>query len=198
MLKSADENLQGNAKFAVAVDGCNEKLQQRKQSIDAARKKVSAFRPKPFPLAAVPVAVPLQVHLRPLTNKPAQHGQVSKSQVHAFILVRNLLQSLGKGERSWSGMQGEATVPSTLGDEFDTNPFLRPSDPRIRKHLGAKKPLVESCNLLPLLANDGKKFTAPQLCNLSHSVSMQSAMASLLPKLSCSALQAISVHTFSD
>ncbi len=33
-------------------------------------------------------------------------------------------------------MQGEATVPSNLGDEFDTNPFLRPSDPNIRKSLG--------------------------------------------------------------
>ena len=33
-------------------------------------------------------------------------------------------------------VQGEATVPSNLGDEFDTNPFLRPSDPNIRKKLG--------------------------------------------------------------
>ena len=83
--------------------------------------------------------------------------------MYAFIKVRILLQSLGKGERSWSGMQGEATVPSTLGVEFDTNPFLRPSDPSIRKHLGAKTPLVKSCNLLPLLANEGKNFPAPQL-----------------------------------
>jgi hydroxyacylglutathione hydrolase len=29
-------------------------------------------------------------------------------------------------------LQGEATVPSTLGDELDTNPFLRPSDAGIR------------------------------------------------------------------
>jgi hydroxyacylglutathione hydrolase len=29
-------------------------------------------------------------------------------------------------------MQGEATVPSTLGDELDTNPFLRPNDAAIR------------------------------------------------------------------
>ena len=48
MLNSADVNQQGNAKFAVAVDESNEKLQQRKQSIDAAREKVSAFRPKPL------------------------------------------------------------------------------------------------------------------------------------------------------
>ncbi len=27
-------------------------------------------------------------------------------------------------------------MPSNLGDEFDTNPFLRPSDPNIRKKLG--------------------------------------------------------------
>ena len=33
-------------------------------------------------------------------------------------------------------MQGEATVPSNMGDELDTNPFLRPSDPNIRKKLG--------------------------------------------------------------
>ncbi|KAK9811355.1 hypothetical protein WJX72_002367 [[Myrmecia] bisecta] len=32
--------------------------------------------------------------------------------------------------------QGRPTVPSILGDEFDTNPFLRPWDPAIRKHLG--------------------------------------------------------------
>lgn len=29
-------------------------------------------------------------------------------------------------------VQGEATVPSTLGDELDTNPFLRPQDAGIR------------------------------------------------------------------
>ena len=33
-------------------------------------------------------------------------------------------------------VQGQATVPSTLGDELDTNPFLRPNDPAIRKSLG--------------------------------------------------------------
>ena len=32
--------MQGNAKFAVAVDGSNEKLQQRKQTIDALRREV--------------------------------------------------------------------------------------------------------------------------------------------------------------
>jgi hydroxyacylglutathione hydrolase len=29
-------------------------------------------------------------------------------------------------------LQGEATVPSVLGDEFDTNPFLRPHDAGVR------------------------------------------------------------------
>ena len=33
-------------------------------------------------------------------------------------------------------MQGEATVPSTLGEELDTNPFLRPQSPAIRATLG--------------------------------------------------------------
>lgn len=32
--------------------------------------------------------------------------------------------------------QGEATVPSVLGDELDTNPFLRPQHPAIRKAMG--------------------------------------------------------------
>ncbi len=31
--------------------------------------------------------------------------------------------------------QGEATVPSTLQQELDTNPFLRPQDPDIRATL---------------------------------------------------------------
>ena len=35
-------------------------------------------------------------------------------------------------------VQGQATVPSTLGDELDTNPFLRPDDPAIRKSLGER------------------------------------------------------------
>lgn len=29
-------------------------------------------------------------------------------------------------------LQGEATVPSTLGEELDTNPFLRPHEAGIR------------------------------------------------------------------
>jgi hypothetical protein len=33
--------------------------------------------------------------------------------------------------------QGEPTVPSLLGDELDTNPFLRPGDPEIRSSVGA-------------------------------------------------------------
>ncbi|GIL71424.1 hypothetical protein Vretimale_2710 [Volvox reticuliferus] len=33
-------------------------------------------------------------------------------------------------------MKGEATVPSTLGEEKATNPFLRPGDPAIRKQMG--------------------------------------------------------------
>lgn len=32
--------------------------------------------------------------------------------------------------------KGEATVPSTLGEELDTNPFLRPQSPAIRATLG--------------------------------------------------------------
>ena len=31
--------------------------------------------------------------------------------------------------------QGEATIPSTLQQELDTNPFLRPQDPDIRTTL---------------------------------------------------------------
>ncbi|GBF93843.1 hydroxyacylglutathione hydrolase [Raphidocelis subcapitata] len=33
--------------------------------------------------------------------------------------------------------KGEATVPSLLGEELDTNPFLRPQDPEIRASVGA-------------------------------------------------------------
>lgn len=33
--------------------------------------------------------------------------------------------------------QGEATVPSTLGEELDTNPFLRATDPGVRAAVGA-------------------------------------------------------------
>lgn len=29
-------------------------------------------------------------------------------------------------------LQGEATIPSILGDELDTNPFLRPHDAGVR------------------------------------------------------------------
>lgn len=32
--------------------------------------------------------------------------------------------------------RGEATVPTTIGAELAANPFLRPADPAIRKHLG--------------------------------------------------------------
>jgi hypothetical protein len=34
-------------------------------------------------------------------------------------------------------LQGEPTVPSLLGEELDTNPFLRPGDPEIRRKVGA-------------------------------------------------------------
>jgi hydroxyacylglutathione hydrolase len=34
-------------------------------------------------------------------------------------------------------VQGEPTVPSLLGDELDTNPFLRPGDSGIRASVGA-------------------------------------------------------------
>lgn len=34
-------------------------------------------------------------------------------------------------------VQGIPTIPSTLQEELDTNPFLRPNDPAIRKNLGA-------------------------------------------------------------
>jgi hydroxyacylglutathione hydrolase len=33
-------------------------------------------------------------------------------------------------------LQGIPTVPSLLGDEKKTNPFLRPFDPELRKQLG--------------------------------------------------------------
>jgi hypothetical protein len=33
--------------------------------------------------------------------------------------------------------QGEPTVPSLLGDELDTNPFLRPADAGVRAAVGA-------------------------------------------------------------
>ena len=32
-------------------------------------------------------------------------------------------------------VQGIPTIPSTLQEELDTNPFLRPDDPAIRKNL---------------------------------------------------------------
>ena len=32
--------------------------------------------------------------------------------------------------------RGEPTVPGRIGEELKTNPFLRPADPAIRKHLG--------------------------------------------------------------
>ena len=32
--------------------------------------------------------------------------------------------------------RGEPTVPGRIGEELETNPFLRPADPAIRKHLG--------------------------------------------------------------
>ena len=32
--------------------------------------------------------------------------------------------------------RGEPTIPSTLGQELDTNPFLRPHDPALRAQLG--------------------------------------------------------------
>lgn len=35
--------------------------------------------------------------------------------------------------------QGIPTIPSLLGDELATNPFLRPSDPAIRKNLGVSE-----------------------------------------------------------
>ena len=44
---------------------------------------------------------------------------------------------------------GFATVPSLLGDEKRTNPFLRPFDPEIRKELG-----------VPVDASDAEAFTA--------------------------------------
>ncbi|MGI9494374.1 MAG: hydroxyacylglutathione hydrolase C-terminal domain-containing protein, partial [Geminicoccaceae bacterium] len=31
---------------------------------------------------------------------------------------------------------GQPTIPTTLGQERATNPFLRPADPMIRKQLG--------------------------------------------------------------
>jgi len=43
--------------------------------------------------------------------------------------------------------QGKPTLPTTIGEELDTNPFLRPSDKSIRQHLG-----MES-------ANDAEVFT---------------------------------------
>lgn len=40
------------------------------------------------------------------------------------------------GPRAPTHTQGHPTVPSLLGDEFDTNPFLRPQDPAIRQAVG--------------------------------------------------------------
>ncbi|RUZ70816.1 hydroxyacylglutathione hydrolase, partial [Mesorhizobium sp. M7A.F.Ca.US.006.01.1.1] len=34
---------------------------------------------------------------------------------------------------------GKATLPTTIGEELSTNPFLRWHDPAIRKHLGLEK-----------------------------------------------------------
>lgn len=45
--------------------------------------------------------------------------------------------------------QGQATVPSMLGDELRCNPFLRPSSPAIRQALG-----------VPAAASDVEAFGA--------------------------------------
>ena len=38
--------------------------------------------------------------------------------------------------QSFGVVQGVPTIPSTLQEELETNPFLRPDDPAIRKSLG--------------------------------------------------------------
>jgi hydroxyacylglutathione hydrolase len=32
--------------------------------------------------------------------------------------------------------EGKPTLPTTIGEELDTNPFMRPDDSAIREHLG--------------------------------------------------------------
>ncbi len=39
-------------------------------------------------------------------------------------------------DRGLPSVQGKATVPSRLGEELETNPFLRPSSAAIRAALG--------------------------------------------------------------
>ena len=65
---------------------------------------------------------------------------------YGVVPVCNLAPDITGPLISW--VQGEATVPSNLGDEFDTNPFLRPSDPSIRKKLGKQSSLA-LCYTLP-------------------------------------------------
>ncbi len=68
--------MQGNAKFAVAVDGSNEKLQQRKQTIDALRQKV---RP--------PLASDLSLHLLSNTHTGVL-SRISAARFAPFGLAR--------------------------------------------------------------------------------------------------------------
>lgn len=147
--------VQSNAKFAVAVDGSNEKLQQRKQTIDILRQKVTALPCLSQLIYKIGgtestsnVSSILQPYNRNLIRADErlvlQHPHERKSCLSCSVLsaagaIEQRAYWLWRSRLSayrWTALQGEATVPSNMGDEIDTNPFLRPSDPSIRRKLG--------------------------------------------------------------
>jgi hydroxyacylglutathione hydrolase len=63
------------------------------------------------------------VHGAQLAKPTNQHARITNTPRHKPIQTKT--------------KKGEPTVPSLLGEELDTNPFLRPFDPEIREKAGA-------------------------------------------------------------
>ena len=82
-----------------------------------------------------------------LSSKPMvySHGHVTSASPHYTQSNARFAVSVDPGNADLqkrkeavdaARAKGEPTIPSVLGDEFKTNPFLRPFDPAIREALG--------------------------------------------------------------
>ena len=121
----AHEYTSANARFAAAVNPGNAALAARKAAVDEARRKArggaraAAPRPRSRPAAA--------------GGAPPNHPPAGPPIAPAYDTPPNTWNT----NTYVHSTQGEATVPSLLGDELDTNPFLRPGDPEVRAAVGA-------------------------------------------------------------
>lgn len=115
----AHEYTLSNAKFAAHVDPGNGVLAERKREVERLRSLVRCHLNLQRPTHSLP------------PKYPAGEGIPARRELD------DQLSNPGNNPEIQPCPQDMPTVPSTLGEELDTNPFLRPQDPAIRATLGA-------------------------------------------------------------